>query len=75
MTYLGLKRYTNSWAAVAAVTVILTVVIAKLSWKYFEEPLVKFGHRERYLPASGDSAASTAISAPVSPDLDVLPGG
>lgn len=48
MTYRVLDRFTSSWMATAGLSLALTVLIAKLSWEYFEKPLVRFGHRERY---------------------------
>jgi peptidoglycan/LPS O-acetylase OafA/YrhL len=42
-----------NWLFTPAVALALTVVIAKMSWEYFEKPLVKLGHREHYeLPAT-----------------------
>lgn len=73
MTYLALKRYTTSWAATTILTLILTVVIAKLSWEYFEKPLVKLGHREHYLPGSSVAAASTGGTAEGDPRVRVIP--
>jgi peptidoglycan/LPS O-acetylase OafA/YrhL len=43
-----LKNYPNAEAISAILALVLTIVIAKLSWEYFEKPLVGFGHRERY---------------------------
>lgn len=73
MTYLALKPHTTSWAATVILTLILIVVIAKLSWEYFEKPLVKFGHREHYLPGGPVAAASTGGTAEGSAPMGVLP--
>jgi len=35
--------------AVALVSCILTLLVCKLSWEFFEKPLVQIGHRWRYL--------------------------
>jgi exopolysaccharide production protein ExoZ len=43
-----LKNYPNAGAISAILALVLTIIIAKLSWEYFEKPLVGFGHRERY---------------------------
>jgi peptidoglycan/LPS O-acetylase OafA/YrhL len=43
-----LKDHPNSGAISAILALALTIGIAKLSWEYFEKPLVGLGHRERY---------------------------
>ncbi len=43
-----LKDRTSSWEITAILALALTIGIAKLSWEFFEKPLVEFGHRERY---------------------------
>jgi peptidoglycan/LPS O-acetylase OafA/YrhL len=48
--------------ALSALTLVITLVFCKLSWVYFEKPLVKLGHRTVYqfgAPASS-AARSTA---------------
>jgi peptidoglycan/LPS O-acetylase OafA/YrhL len=62
MTYLALKRYTTSWAMTATLALIFTIVIAKLSWEYFEKPLVRLGHREHYRPVCIPSVTGIAQS-------------
>lgn len=52
LTYLLVKGHTNSWTITAIVALILTILIAKLSWEYFEKPLVGFGHKARYKPSA-----------------------
>lgn len=37
-------------AALAAL--VLTLVIARLSWRFFEQPLIRFGHRSSYIFAN-----------------------
>lgn len=64
LTYLALKQYTTSWIATTILTLIFTIVIAKISWEYFEKPLVRFGHREPYLSASTMSAPSPSARLP-----------
>jgi peptidoglycan/LPS O-acetylase OafA/YrhL len=73
MTYLALKPYTTSWAATVILTLVLIVIIAKLSWEYFEKPLVKFGHRAHYLSGGPVAAASTGSAAEGSAPMGVLP--
>jgi peptidoglycan/LPS O-acetylase OafA/YrhL len=34
--------------AVTAIAGLIVVAIARLSWRYFEQPMVKFGHRYKY---------------------------
>lgn len=50
MTYILLKRFTTSWAITSITALAFTIGIAKISWQYFEKPLVEVGHRERYVP-------------------------
>jgi peptidoglycan/LPS O-acetylase OafA/YrhL len=50
-TYLLLKGRANSWAITAIPALVFTILIARLSWEYFEKPLVGFGHREGYEPS------------------------
>lgn len=53
MVFAPLKDQRNGGAIAAILALVLTIVIAKSSWNYFEKPLVGFGHRERYeAPAS-----------------------
>jgi peptidoglycan/LPS O-acetylase OafA/YrhL len=73
MTYLALKPYTTSWAATVILTLVLIVIIAKLSWEYFEKPLVKFGHRAHYLSGGPVAAASTGSTAEGTAPMGVLP--
>jgi len=51
--------------ALAVFTLAFTLVFCRLSWLYFEKPLVRRGHRARYTFA--DSAP--AESAPTAPEL------
>ena len=51
ITYFVVGRYTTSWAITTILALILTIVIAKCSWEYFEKPFVRLGHREHYQPA------------------------
>jgi peptidoglycan/LPS O-acetylase OafA/YrhL len=44
--FLGDHGY--SWAVTPIVAFAVTMVIAKISWEYFEKPLVKLGHKARY---------------------------
>jgi peptidoglycan/LPS O-acetylase OafA/YrhL len=50
ITELLLKGHTNSWAIASVLALAATIAIAKLSWEFFEKPLVGIGHRERYAP-------------------------
>jgi peptidoglycan/LPS O-acetylase OafA/YrhL len=40
---------------------ILVIVLAKLSWTYFEKPLVDQGHRYKYLSRPAKSSATAAL--------------
>jgi peptidoglycan/LPS O-acetylase OafA/YrhL len=51
ITDLMLKGRTNSWEVTTILSLVVTIVIAKLSSQYFEMPLVRFGHREQYEPS------------------------
>ena len=52
-----LKGQPNAGAISAILGFIATIVVAKMSWAWFERPLVKYGHREGYeLPASPGTA-------------------
>ncbi len=48
MVFAPLKDQHNGGAIAASLALVLTIAIAKLSWEYFEKPLVGFGHRARY---------------------------
>lgn len=48
LTYLAVRRYTTSWALTVLLSLTLTILIAQLSWEYFEKPFVALGHKERY---------------------------
>lgn len=63
MAYIALKPYTNSWIMTAVVGVLGTVALAKLSWEYFEKPLVKLGHGEEYKVDFSPSAAESTLLA------------
>jgi len=41
---------TKAQAAVTLGALIVTIVLAAISWRFFEEPLVKIGHRFKYDP-------------------------
>lgn len=46
-------------AAVFAAAVAVVMLVAHLSWRYFERPLIALGHRWKYLsPVSGDAAVA-----------------
>jgi peptidoglycan/LPS O-acetylase OafA/YrhL len=56
LTFALLKDHPNGGAISAIMGLAFTIVIAKLSWEYFEKPLVVFGHRERYETTASSSA-------------------
>ena len=59
----------ESWEgiAMAGVALILSCAIAEASWAYFEHPLLRYGHRYGYSPASiADSRDALSRPAPVS---------
>jgi peptidoglycan/LPS O-acetylase OafA/YrhL len=46
---LGLmKSHSNSGVITAFGALFLTIIIANISWRWFEKPFVKYGHRESY---------------------------
>jgi peptidoglycan/LPS O-acetylase OafA/YrhL len=49
ITDILLKGYTSSWEITSVLALAATIGIAKLSWEFFEKPLVAVGHRERYV--------------------------
>jgi peptidoglycan/LPS O-acetylase OafA/YrhL len=51
------------WDGVAClVALIVTLLIAKLSWNYFEKPLVRRGHKYNYEPERPSPAAANAFA-------------
>lgn len=48
-----LKDQPNAGAISAIIGLAMTIVVAKISWAWFEKPMVKYGHRKAYeTPAS-----------------------
>jgi peptidoglycan/LPS O-acetylase OafA/YrhL len=47
-----LKDHPNSGATTAIIALVLTIVIAKVSWEWFEKPFVRFGRRECFSPST-----------------------
>jgi peptidoglycan/LPS O-acetylase OafA/YrhL len=47
-----LRGYPNRGAISAIIGIVVTIVVAKMSWKWFEKPLVIYGHRESYEPST-----------------------
>jgi peptidoglycan/LPS O-acetylase OafA/YrhL len=47
-----LKDHPNSGAMTALLALVLTIVIAKASWEWFEKPFVRFGRRECFRPSA-----------------------
>jgi peptidoglycan/LPS O-acetylase OafA/YrhL len=57
-------RITGVYAVLTALAALaLTLIIARLSWRYFEQPLIRFGHRPSY-KFEESSAKGSAKSAP-----------
>jgi peptidoglycan/LPS O-acetylase OafA/YrhL len=50
------NRFSDLWVSVLAL--VITLVICRFSWLYFEKPLVKLGHSSDYKFASAGSIAS-----------------
>jgi peptidoglycan/LPS O-acetylase OafA/YrhL len=50
----------NNTADLATVVaaVVLTMTIASISWRFFESPLIAFGHRSVYLPREAPKRAT-----------------
>jgi peptidoglycan/LPS O-acetylase OafA/YrhL len=49
-------RITGGYTSLTSlVALVLTLVIARLSWRYFENPLIRFGHRSSYAFAESSS--------------------
>jgi peptidoglycan/LPS O-acetylase OafA/YrhL len=55
----GTSRLENLLPMLAALG--LTLLIARLSWLYFERPLIQVGHRARYQFAEAEPAATHAV--------------
>jgi peptidoglycan/LPS O-acetylase OafA/YrhL len=51
-------------AGVAVLAIASTLVICRLSWNYFEKPLVRLGHREDYLSEKGEATAVGGFLSP-----------
>jgi peptidoglycan/LPS O-acetylase OafA/YrhL len=45
---MGLGSYANRGAIALMLALAVTVIIAKVSWEWFEKPLVRLGHRIGY---------------------------
>jgi len=61
--FFGRLPFIKSWRdlAVSIFTLAFTLLFCRLSWLYFEKPLVKIGHRASYqfaIPDPADSAPS-----------------
>ena len=52
LVFTRMKDYPNGGAISAILGLALTIVVAEISWRWFEKPLVRFGHRESYEQAS-----------------------
>jgi peptidoglycan/LPS O-acetylase OafA/YrhL len=65
--YTGLNRSSPEIRWIYWVVIILMLaVIAELSWRFFEGPLISFGRRRRYAaPAMSSPDAGTAVAAPI----------
>ena len=48
LTSAVLGAYPNGGALSAVVGLLMTIAVAKISWRWFEKPLVRYGHRESY---------------------------
>jgi peptidoglycan/LPS O-acetylase OafA/YrhL len=54
-------RLQNLLPTLAALT--LTLLVARLSWRYFERPLIRVGHRARYRFADAERTATRQVKA------------
>jgi peptidoglycan/LPS O-acetylase OafA/YrhL len=62
VTSVFLGDHSYSWAVTPVVALVVTIVIAKASWIWFERPMVKLGHKERYELAPSHQSYSVSIS-------------
>jgi peptidoglycan/LPS O-acetylase OafA/YrhL len=51
VVFARLKSLPDAGPITALIALIVTLVIAKISWEWFEKPLVKIGHRKDYGPS------------------------
>jgi peptidoglycan/LPS O-acetylase OafA/YrhL len=57
-----LKGRSNAWSTTAIIALVLTIIVAKISWEWFEKPLVRLGHRDRYESSSSVLRQSAVIA-------------
>lgn len=56
--------HVGSGLVVVIVALPLTVLIAEISWKWFEKPFVRLGHRAQYSGRRGSAAIVAVVPAP-----------
>lgn len=57
-----LRGYPNSGPISTVIALVLTIVLANISWEWFEKPFVRFGQRERYEPSKSPLSQSSDIA-------------
>jgi peptidoglycan/LPS O-acetylase OafA/YrhL len=52
---------TLSDAGVTLFALFMTLLLAKLSYRFFESPFLRFGHRFQYLPKLGQDGGAATV--------------
>jgi peptidoglycan/LPS O-acetylase OafA/YrhL len=50
LAFLVFKGHPNGGAISVVAGLVMTIVVAKMSWAWFEKPLIRYGHKESYRP-------------------------
>jgi peptidoglycan/LPS O-acetylase OafA/YrhL len=61
LVFAQLNGYPNGGAISAIIGLVVTIVVAKMSWDWFEKPLVIYAHRESYEPSASLSPCRLPI--------------
>jgi len=57
-----MKSHPDSGPIAAFSALVLTIVIARISWRWFEKPFLKLGHKERYGPSTSFQPYRVAVA-------------
>lgn len=52
LVFARINGYPNAGAISAMIGLVVTILVAKMSWDWFEKPLVRYAHRESYEPSA-----------------------
>jgi peptidoglycan/LPS O-acetylase OafA/YrhL len=64
--FTGHERLLASWKdlGVAIIALVITTTFCKLSWRYFEKPIVRWSHSWKYAEPAGKEAVARDVSVP-----------